>query len=197
MIAQKIINESEVLFSNVKNNNLSKSDISHLEKKCRKYLGESNKNLTQIINMFNDLIIEVIKLIIKELPLNEDIKDLNNKLKMVISINYVEPISRFITNIYIYPEYRISLKKGRDDFFMGITSKDMLDKHNDLIDNAEDATQMFFDFKTYWGRLSDNTKTKIKEIMAIIIELTEKYIEIKDDANDVAKVLIKLDSLTL
>ncbi len=196
MIAKNIINQSKQIFGsdNMLKSNVSSSDIKSLEKKCRKYLGESNKNLEQIIQIFNGLMVEVGKLIARELPLNEDIKTLNKGLTTIIKINYAEPICMFIKNIYIHPEYVNSLKKGRDDFFIG-ASKDILKKHSNVIGDNEDNIKKFFEFKTYWGRLNDNVKNKIKEIMMTIIDLTEKYIEVKDDSNDVANILFRIDTI--
>lgn len=193
MMAKNIITQSKLVF-NVDKKFVSSEDIDLLEKKCKKHLSESNKTLTQLIETFNNLVIEISKLIITELPLNEDIKTLNKGLKKIIYINHVEPISMFIKNVYADPEYRTSLKKGNDDFFINASPKDVLKKHADVVSTNEENIKKFFEFKIYWSKLSENTKLTIKTIMSTIIDITQKYIEIKDDANDVAKILIKIDT---
>lgn len=207
MIAKKIINKSEKIF-NDKHNSLSKSskpyqsmsviknDIELLEKDCKNFLNGSNKTLEQLIDTFNNLIIEVTKIIMSQLPSNDDIKNANDKINKIIFINKVEPISMFIKNIYADNDYRISLKNGEEDFFMNASPKDIIDKHksNNILSN-ENSIRKFFEFKNYWKRLDETTQLTIKAIMSTLIDITEKYIEIKDDSNDIAKILLKIDKL--
>lgn len=193
MIAAKILSQSKKIFTSDKNN-INKDDINYLENKCKKYLGESNKTLEKLIEAFNNLIVEVSNLIMAELPHNTDIKFLNNGLKKIISINRVEPISMFIKHVYSNVEYRISLKKCKDDYFMNTNPNDIFKKHNDILSSNEDNIKKFFEFKNYWGIIDDSTKMTIKSIMSTIIDITQKYIEIKDDSNDIAQVLIKIDT---
>lgn len=193
MIAQRIITESE-LFFNTNKKKVSSEEISSLEKKCKKYLNDSNKTLEQLIETFNNLATEVGKLMMEELPINDDIKFLNKGLERIIYINRVEPISIFIKNVYSISDYRISLKKGKDDFFINASPQDVLKNHSDVVESNDDNIKKFFEFKNYWGRLSANTKLTIKAIMSTLIDITQKYIEVKDDTNDIAKILIRLDT---
>lgn len=192
MIAEKIKNQSENLFSKNKKD-VTQNEIENLEKKCRRFLSDSTKNLNQIIETFNSLIKGVGTLLSKEIPDNYDITTFNTGFKLMTSVNYVEPISLFIKNIYINSEYRTSLRDGDDDYFLG-RSSDILKNHVDVIGDDEYNVSKFFEFKNYWVNLSENTKQKIKDVMSTIVGLVDRYIEIKDDSNDIAKILIKLDT---
>lgn len=194
MIAEKIINKSKILLNDTKN--IMKDEISDLEKDCKKYINNSNKTLEQLIDTFNNLTVEISKLMMVELPTNEDVISANDKIKKLIFINKVEPISMFIKNVYSDDECRISLKDGKDDFFINASTKDILKKNNEkkLFSN-EIIVEKFFEFKNHWKNLNDETKHTIKQIMSTLIDITEKYIEIKDDTNDIAKILIKIDTI--
>ena len=199
-MAQKIIDKSELLFNDTNFNNTNsknhiKDEISLLSKDCKKYISNSNKTLEQLIDTFNNLIIEISRLMMVELPLNDDITNANDKIKKIIFINKVEPISMFIKNVYSDDDYRTSLKEEKDDFFINASPKYIIKKHADKnILSDESSIKKFFEFKNYWKRLKEETKLTIKQIMATLVNITEKYIEIKDDTNDIAKILIKIDT---
>lgn len=177
----------------INSKHIDNEELLKIKKKCKKYISSSNRNLDEIINTFNGLISGIGKLIEKELPCNRDISFANSQFPLIIKINYVEPISMFIKHVYIHKEYRESLKTGDDSYFLG-TDTSILNKHKDIIPQNEDNVKKFFEFKQYWNKMTDITKEKIKEVMMVIISLVEKYIEIKDDTNDVVFILMNIET---
>ncbi len=191
MIAQKLIKKSELIFNT--SEIINKTDIVTLEKKCRNYLHDSNIKLDKLLGAFNELIKEIGKLLATDLPLNDDVKLLNKGINSVITINYVEPISLFIANVYKYEDYRKSIRKGNDDFFLNVKPKDIAKKHGNIVTQNTDYASKIFQFKMYWNNLSNDTKLTLKTIVVTLLDITEKYIEIKDDSNEIANILVKLN----
>jgi hypothetical protein len=112
----------------------------------------------------------------QQFPKDKDTIMGNEFLTELIEMNFAEPIGLFINKVYIVDEYRKSIKAGNDDFFL-----ENKDKMNNM-----------FRFKAYWKQIHLDTQMELKNMMKVLIDLTEKYIEIKDDGNKVAEVMKKI-----
>lgn len=185
MSLQKITNIAEELFQKNKNH-ITKEDITSLENKCKKYLTETNKKMTLCVKTFNGLAIEIGILLKKEFPKETDIKTYNNIVPELVKINPVEPISLFIDKVYVIDKYRHSIKDGNDDFFIG-------DDHEEITKGDKDNIRRMFQFKSCWKNLKPDTQQTIKDIMAVLVDLTAKYIEEKDNGNQIADIMKKIN----
>lgn len=197
MYANHIIKKSDIFFRK-KIHEVSKNEIQNLENICTNYISESNAKLHKLITTFNDLGKEITISLSTDLPDNPDIILLSKGIKTMINMNYVEPISLFIKNVYIHDDYVRSIRKGKDDFFLNASPEDIIKNHDDSL--GEDITRSnisdkIFQFKAYWKLLKHDTRDLIKAIMVTLIDITEKYIEIKDDTNEIAKILVKLNRI--
>jgi hypothetical protein len=170
-----IINISEEIFAKNKKQ-VNQKDLLNLEEKCKKYLVETNKKLKLCIDAFNDLTLEISSIMRQQFPKDKDTIMGNEFLTELIEMNFAEPIGLFINKVYIVDEYRKSIKAGNDDFFL-----ENKDKMNNM-----------FRFKAYWKQIHLDTQMELKNMMKVLIDLTEKYIEIKDDGNKVAEVMKKI-----
>lgn len=193
MSLKKIYSGYEVLKSTKDNTRCVSNLRSDISKECEKFLGNTNRQIEEVLNVFNELATQIGLTIKNDLPTNETVKNFNNKIKLVVNINYVEPMSLFIKHVYAHDEYRTSIKKGNDDFFLNVKPSEVFKKHSEIIENTENNLKLMFEFKEYWKDLKESTKLKVKQIMMTLIDLAKSYIEIKDDANEVAKILVKIN----
>lgn len=179
-----IINISDEIFAKNKNQ-VHQKDLLKLEEKCKKYLVETNKKLKLCIDAFNGLALEISSIMRQEFPKDKDAIMGNEFLTELIEINFAEPIGLFINKVYIVDEYRKSIKAGNDDFFLE-------NNHKNVTGGDKYKMNKMFRFKAYWKQIHQDTQMELKDMMKVLIDLTAKYIEIKDDGNQIAEVMKKI-----
>lgn len=170
----------------INNDTITFDEIKTLEKNCNKYLEGLNVKFDILIKTFNNLLMEITNLLLSDLPKIKEIQHGRTKLSFLINTNYVEPISLFILHIYKYDDYVLSIKNGNDDFFLQSSSNNVIKRHGDK--NAEKIKKIF-QFRYYWNDIKFETKETIKAIMKVMVDITTKYIEIKDDGNKITEIL--------
>jgi hypothetical protein len=189
------IEKLRITQENILSNNSCEKDITKFKINCKKFISDKNNTLTQLMDIFNNLMLENIKQLLNDIPNNNDLITLQKGIGRIIFINKSEPISMFIKHIYADDDYRISLKTSNDSFFMNTSSEDIAKKHSSSFLIDEETINNFFNFKKYWSIIQPETQTNIKSIMVSAVDIVEKYLEIKDDNNDVIKMLIKVDEI--
>lgn len=172
-------------YENIKNKKMKKSDIKELEKMSLKLLNQTNEKLKECIKMFNLLIIEITGLLVREFPKDQSLHTYSKVIEELILSQPTDLISLFVINIYANDQYRTYILDGNDKFFI---SHD----HKSITGNEKNKIQMMFQFKSYWGSLNESNKTFIKGVMKTLIEISEVYIEKKDDGNKIAMILKEL-----
>ncbi len=186
MSLQKIIKQADDLFKTNKKH-IPNEDIIELEHKCKKYLSETNKKMVLFVETFNGLAIEIGILLKKEFPKEHDIKKYNELVPGLIDVNPVEPISMFIDKVYSVDKFRRSIKEGNDEFFID-------DSHDDITNGDQDKIKKMFQFKSCWKKLNIETQQTIKDIMKVLITLSAKYIDEKDNGNQIVDIMKKVSN---
>jgi hypothetical protein len=156
---------------------ISKSDKITIEKKCHRYLNDTNNKLQKLINMFNTLVKEITDIIYTKFP-NKSNKMYKNVISDIMSKKPTEFIIMFINNIYVNDEYREYLIEGNDLFFM--TSK------------FDDNLKLISKLREYWNRLDIEYKDFIKDSMKTLIQIVEQYIVEKDNGSRLLAILTNI-----
>lgn len=165
----------------LKNDNIPKNIAIKLENDCLKQIAIMNKNLESCIDMFNNLIIGIGNIIKLECSTNYVINIYSCYIENIIKKDPIEPISKFIINIYSNDLYRQYIIEENEKFF--ITSKNIV--------NDEDAEKILH-IRSCWKKLSQSAKTYIKNALKTMIDITDLYIIKKDDGNTIMSVLREL-----
>ena len=196
-----IIQKSEKIFfeskqsTNKTNTKQLKTDIRQLKRECVHYIKISNDNLKQILLLFNSLLKKIGDILQLNFPQNEKIKKGNNKLVTLIQINQVEPISLFVMHIYKYDDYVAQIRSGDENFFNNTNGEQFMTRHGVGCDKSDlEKIKKLFLFRSHWNDLTDKSRNDIKSVMKIIVELTDEYIDIKDDTRNIVSISEKLDS---
>lgn len=181
MSIKKILSHSEELFSKDRKN-IHKQDISSLEDKCKRCLSEINRKIELCVNAFNNMALEISKIMKTILPKDNEAKLYYNFFKQLVKAKPLEPISLFIDKVYSIDEYRLSIKNGNDEFFLD-------NNHENVIGDDKNKINKMFKFKSCWKELDGEVKHSIKEMMKTLINLTAKYIEELDNGNQIADIM--------
>jgi hypothetical protein len=166
---------------NVEKNN---NKIIIFENDCKKFLKGTNEKMNTLVNGFNDMILYLAKMMKQLLPKDIESKIYYDFIDKLIKAKPLEPISIFIDNVYSVDEYRISLKKKNDKFFID-------NEHDSLTNKCQENVNNMFKFKTCWKSLDDETKEVIKQMMEMLVDLTEKYVIELDNKLEIEKIIEK------
>lgn len=168
--------------------NISKHDIKKYQTECKLCLTDVNNRMKQCINTFNNISLDLSKIMVKLLPDDDDTSKANKLLIELVKLKPAEPIALFIDKVYSVDEYRTSIKAGNDNFF--------LEKNHHKVTNGDtDKINKLFKFKKCWSALDDEIKDMIKNMMKVLVNLTAKYIEELDNGNEIALLMKKIDMI--
>jgi hypothetical protein len=145
-------------------------------------LSNVNIEIQQCIMMFNSLLKDLSEILIKQFS-EELILTTSYEILREILINKPqEPIMKFILNVYKNKSYRENIINGNDDFF----------RNSKNINNLDDKIKLFFQFRNYWDKLSNEKQIYFKNVLKTMIEISELYIVKRDDGNIIMENMLKL-----
>jgi len=139
-----------------------------------KELSNINCEIQQCIMMFNSVLKDMSEILLTQFPDELLLKTYYEVLKEIFTMKPQEPISKFVFNIYKNKEYRKNIMTGNDEFFQDVKN---------LKDN--DKIKLFFQFRTYWKKLSKSKQVYIKNALKTMIEISELYIIGRDKGNTI------------
>lgn len=135
----------------------------------------NNQNIETINIKFNKIFIVMVNYIATKDP-SSFFGTYNQFILDYVKNDPTGPLTLFINNIYSNDEYRIKIKNGDDSFFMNQSFD--IDKNNNAL------IKQIFDFKQLWLSLDDICKSYIKNIMLKLTIISESYINLLCDINN-------------
>lgn len=168
----------------------SKSDKSELiciQNRCKEHISSINKKLSSYIDFFNTIVNDIVSTL-KNTFLNDImLVTYHDVLGEIIKNNKVEPISAFLIYVYSNDTFRQYIIEGNENFFLGCNYEGLATDQNKVM--------TIFQFKAYWGKLSNDHREFIKNAMKTLISICEKYIVEKSNGNKIAKILCEIDCI--
>lgn len=164
----------------------SESTKKNIYNECNSHLNVINKNLTSCIDMFNTLLIDMARSISENLPNDKMMSVYYGTIKEIVRSKPREPITLFITNVYINDEYKTSIENGDDDFFIK-------KEYDEIDENDTDSIEALFQFKSCWKKVKPKTQNTIKETANMFLNICDRYVISKDNGNNLAKLILLVD----
>lgn len=168
----------------VNSKNVSSVEVLKIETECKKQLTSINEKLQVCINMFNTVIQDICKTLIKSFPNDPTITTYSEVVNEIINDSPVEPVSLFIIYIYKDAHYRKSIIEGNDSFFLD-------NDHHHMTGGDSNKVATMFQFKSCWNNFDEMQKNYIKNATKMLLNISEKYIIQKDDGNQLANIMAK------
>lgn len=162
---------------------LQKPDVTENERvkireRCIKYLTRVNENLNKLINMFNELVLDIAKMIYKLHPTKM------NKIYLTMLENKINgddkstPLTSFLNSVYSNSVYKEHLISGNDSFFLNM--------------EIDDEPKIIVKLKEYWSELPQPHKKYVIETVRTLVNIVDKYVEFKNEGNKILPVLAKV-----
>jgi hypothetical protein len=131
---------------------------------------ELQNEISECINMFNEVVSDIGITLITELPNESTVGIYNELLKTLLKKSPDFIIDSFVKDVYSDNIYRQSILNRDEDFFLENNHKKIVEKH-------DDGKKTLFQFKSCWKKLSYDTQNYIKDAVVMLVHITEKYIE--------------------
>ena len=145
-----------------------KSELNNLKK-------QNNRNIFICIKLFNNTIMKICETVLDNVKSDLFLITYSKTLDELIKTEPGNIIMVFIKNIYSINEYRNNIKVGNEQFFI-----------NENFKNAE--VDKIFQFKKVWKILKLDTKDYIKKAMKTLLNISEQFIKLKADEEDLNKM---------
>jgi hypothetical protein len=141
---------------------------------------ELNKDINDYVEMFNSVCNQIGAHLVAQVPKNRNIHIYNEAVGNIIKNKPSEPISVFVLKVYADTDYRESILNSNEHFFMQ-------NDHTELAGDDKDSSNIITQVKSCWGELNKDSRFFIKEAFKTLIKICGKYIEAKDDLNQLKK----------
>jgi hypothetical protein len=184
---KETLNNANVL---VTTQNVSKNTVLKLEQECNKHLSNVNNKLQMCINMFNTVINDICKSVLKTSPNDPTLQTYSGVVTEIIEASPVEPISLFVLYIYKDPVYRKNIADGNENFFID-------GDHQSMTKGDKNKVATMFQFKSSWKNFDEAQKDYIKNATKMLLTIAESYIIEKDNGNKIAEAMLKISKVNV
>lgn len=156
---------------------------------CNEHLIYVNEKVKKYVNMFNELMIQVLDLLINEFPNNPKFRIYKTIIQNYLKQNgECQPLSLFIFNVYVNEEYKDAILRGDDSIFL----------KTDYTDGYEDdelRLDIISELKKCWLNMTKSSKEYVIDVFKTLIEICAEYIIDSNNRTRLLKMAQELDNM--
>jgi len=131
-----------------------------------------NEEINECVDNFNTICMKISNHFSTKFPKDLEVDVYKTAVMDFIKKKPREPISLFIKNVYANDKYRESIMSSNENFFTN-------NNFDNLTQNDQSKMDIMHQIKSYWTKLSGNSRKFIFGALQMLIDICECYISKK------------------